>query len=577
MSCERLTILNSRVSSFLVSGFLFVIFTLLVNAADAADKKVIDSEDHSSAEQLVICKVVMNRRNIFTSQNARADSQPVVQSVFSSVNRLHKTTRESVILREAGVAAGDTLSVQSIADIERRLRKLGLFASVAAKLITQDDCVELHIDTQDNFSIVFGASGSYLGGVGNIGFKTGEKNLLGTGNQLLLGLSRNSQGAFRGSIVFDDLHFFDKDWRAKYRIGRTNEGDFYGVSLSDSFRSSRDKREWSFVTERVESDKKYYSSGTTVVAIPQDQFSIGGQHVWRSSLSGKQDSDVSVANFRRGVVLRLTQSDYSALRTTESNTLFIEQPNNQNKIYLGGLLGLDTVDGYIKTQGLDTLNFVQDISIGSSAEIQFGVSVVDEEDAAGLSVSRTDPELAVILRKSALLGKQTLLNLSLASSATFEEQGARPWASTAAFKAFYIKSPKNTLAFNMDFSTGEDGSGLPVQYTLGEESGLRGYEVRQFDGRQRLRVNVETRYRPGWKLGVLDIGAVGFFDAGWASAKGASSPSFKRSFGAGLRLASNAILGSQVIRVDVAAPLDAPVGESSNPRLSVAVGQVFRF
>ena len=118
---------------------------------------------------------------------------------------------------------------------------------------------------------------------------------------------------------------------------------------------------------------------------------------------------------------------------------------------------------------------------------------------------------------------------------------------------------------------------MPTQFTLGEDSGLRGYDARQFEGRQRWRLNLESRYSPGWQLGFIDLGLVGFFDAGFASERGESSPEIRRSFGAGLRLGSNALLGRRVMRVDVAVPLDTPEGDSSDPRLSVALGQVFRF
>jgi len=47
---------------------------------------------------------------------------------------------------------------------------------------------------------------------------------------------------------------------------------------------------------------------------------------------------------------------------------------------------------------------------------------------------------------------------------------------------------------------------------------LRGYDSSQFEGRQRVRMNIESRYR-GFQVGPLDVGLVGFFDAGWAGAR----------------------------------------------------------
>jgi len=135
----------------------------------------------------------------------------------------------------------------------------------------------------------------------------------------------------------------------------------------------------------------------------------------------------------------------------------------------------------------------------------------------------------------------------------------------------------NTFALRADYTTGEDGSGLPVQVTLGGNNGLRAYDARQFEGRQRMRVNFESRYKPNWKLDLLDIGLVGFVDIGWAADRDDSSPSFNRSVGAGLRIGSSPILGSAVLRLDAAVPLDPPSTENDDPRFSFAIGQMFRF
>lgn len=516
------------------------------------------------AEQFEVCRVVVNSSNIFDAQ-ATNKAQPGLQSVIMGINRFHKTTRESVILREIGITERQTLSVAEVEDIERRLRRLGIFASVSATLYSNDGCTELRIASRDNFSIVAGASGSYLGGIGNVGFTTGDKNVLGTGNKLLLGLSRSSSGDFRGSITFNDLHFFDSDWRANYRLGRTNEGDFYSVNLGDTFRSLNDNRAWLVSVDQVENNIKYFQDGDTVVSIPQNRFTLSGNHVWRSGSINRY--------VRRGLVSSFTNVEYSPSIGSLANT--VDVPADNSKYYLGSVVGVDNVNQFMKVQGLDTINFVQDLSLGSTSELQFGLNFIDENISGG--EMRVEPSVSLLLRKSALLGKHTLLSASVAGGATFEEGGARPWSSSTGVKAFYTKFDKNTLAMRLDYVVGEDGSGLPVQYTLGENNGLRGYDARQFEGKQRVRLNLESRYRPGWSLGVLDVGMVGFVDGGWTLNKDEASQSVKHSIGAGLRLASNAILGARVIRVDFAVPLDAPAGDSSDPRVSIAVGQTFRF
>lgn len=512
--------------------------------------------------QIVISDVIVKRSNIFAAGNS--DSVDPQQRVAAGVNRFHKTTRESAVLREAGVGPGDTIAVADVAEIERRLRELGIFASVAVSLVTGANGVELHITTQDNFSIVAGVTGSFLGGVGNLGFTVGERNLFGSGNTLQFGLSRSTTDSFRGSVAFTDLHFFEKPWQVKYAAGRTNEGDFFGVELSDSFRAIGSGREWSVTADYIERFRKYYLNGDVVFQLPEDRSRFIAKHIWRSG-----EADLL---FRRGLELSLQQSVYSAPSGTYNE---ISQPEDSRVLYLGGLLARDRVSSYKKVLGLDTLRFVQDIRMGSIAAIKLGAKLIEEFNTT--EESRVDPEVTLKLDNVISVGDNSLIRTSLTGTAILEESGGRPWNATASLKLYNTSINNTTIAFNTDYTNGEDGSELPMQLTLGENNGLRGYGLRQFQGRQRLRINLEGRYNPGWKLGFLDVGAIGFVDAGWAVAIDEPSSPLKKSVGAGLRLASNSLLGSRIFRIDLAFPLDAPAGETSDPSLSASVGQVFTF
>jgi len=528
------------------------------------------ADNDKQQAQVVISSIIVNRSNIFEAsgnEQSGAESPRSALSIMASgVDRFHKVTLESVIMREVGIRPGDTILVADVAEAERRLRNLGIFATVSANLVTGENGVELHIATRDNFSLVGGLSGSFLGGIGNIGFTAGEKNLLGTGNRLTFQLSRTTEDDFLGSVVLTDLHFFEKPWRAEYRIGRTDEGDFVSFRLNDRFRSLRDGRAWAIAADNTEENTTFYSGGLSAIEVPEDRVRIAGSHVWRT---GTQE-----LYFRKGIVGSFTQIDYAAAQGV--NAAEITVPEDRRTLFAGGLLGLDRISEFKKVQGIDTLNFTQDLRLGGTAEIQLGIDFIEDFNAVS-SNSRSEPVVSLVLRQSAAFGKHSLVSASFRGNAEFEENGVRPWNGTLSFRAFNTVLKNTTLAFNTDFTTGVDGTDLPIQFTLGEDSGLRGYDARQFEGRQRWRLNLESRYSPGWQLGFLDIGLVGFFDAGFASERGESSPEIRRSFGAGLRLGSNALLGRRVMRVDVAVPLDTPEGDSSDPRLSVALGQVFRF
>ena len=543
------------------TGFVAALPALLVLLLNLCCATLMASE---TEQQVVITDIIVNRSNIFALP-ADTTGPPVQgQRLAQTVNRFHKVTLESVILRAAGIDVGDTIPLVEVDEIERRLRNLGIFASVDATLVTTDEGVELHITTRDTFSIVAGFTGSFLGGVGNLGFTAGERNLFGTGNRLQFGFARSTRDGFRGSVSFRDLHFFNKPWQADYSIGRTSDGDFFSAVLSDRFRTLSDRYEWSVALDYVEFFNEFYLDGRTVLQIPEDRSRLVTRQTWRW---GEADRFLLT-----GLEVSFQQSEFSQPAGSFQG---ITQPVDTRTLFIGGSFTSDRVSGRKELLGLDTLNFVQDIRLGTAARVELGVNVEDDfntdEDV------QLDPSVSVLLNRASTLGKNTLLRTTLSADALFEEAGERAWNATARVGVYNTAIDKLTLAFNADYTTGEDGSDLPIQLTLGESNGLRGYETRQFQGRQRLRTNLEARYNAGWKLGFLDVGIIGFADAGWAAARDDTSPSLNRSIGAGLRLGSNALFGSRVFRIDVAFPLDPPPGDDSNPSLSAALGQVFRF
>ena len=97
-------------------------------------------------------------------------------------------------------------------------------------------------------------------------------------------------------------------------------------------------------------------------------------------------------------------------------------------------------------------------------------------------------------------------------------------------------------------SGNEQRDGLEPQFTLGEDSGLRGYDVRFFTGDRRLRINLEDRIFPEIDILSVRLGAVVFFDAGlaWYHDDSISSSDFFRSVGFGLRIGSPELVRKSV-------------------------------
>ena len=117
------------------------------------------------------------------------------------INALHATTKRAVIARELWIGPGDPIDAGTVAEIERNLRALGIFAEVKAELLPTEsaDLVDLRITTKDKLSLSFGGGGSYVGGVSGFRAQIGESNFLGSGDRIITSFAQNSDGEYRGA------------------------------------------------------------------------------------------------------------------------------------------------------------------------------------------------------------------------------------------------------------------------------------------------------------------------------------------------------------------------------------------
>lgn len=127
-----------------------------------------------------------------------------------------------------------------------------------------------------------------------------------------------------------------------------------------------------------------------------------------------------------------------------------------------------------------------------------------------------------------------------------------------------------------------------LNLTMGSDNGLRGFAPRSFPvggiGRARYGTNVELR-TTALNLWTLHVGAVAFYDGGDAptsllhSAGAAGSsvevpPTWHQDVGVGLRILFPQF-NRDVLRLDLAFPLEAPLTSAYAPRFSVEFGQAF--
>lgn len=506
-----------------------------------------------------LASVDVSRNNIFDNARGNAGS--------SLINRLHYVTREDVILREVWIKPGGNISAADAAEIERNLRELDLFARVRVKLLPSVDdpaTARLQIETFDRLSIVASAGGSFLGGIGEVKFSLGDKNLLGLGHQLVFGYSENTEGELLGSVAYDNLLIRHPDVYTGLRLGQTEEGEFAEFVLQNRFQHYRDNLSWSLRLDRQATRRDFFEEGVSVAEVPRRLTRLRANRIVRTG-SGDQ-------HFSFGPVVNYSESRYGS--ATGSAADEVDVPEDDSRYFLGLLFGRDRIRAYRKVTYLDTLGYEQDLTLGKNGELSIGLQHIEAE-----TTEKTLPALFVQAWAHNALSRSNYLNFAIGSSLRADEQRLDAWSVSTAATAYHTRSRNHTIASRLFYESSFDRDGLASQQTLGESNGLRGYPAREFNGEQKLLLNLEYRFRTPLNYASIEIGGLAFFDSGWVGARGSnewlSQP--RSSIGGGIRIGSPQLLGSNIIRLDFALPLDDNPSRDYTPTLSLAVGQVFGF
>ena len=534
----------------LLLGYLLCMLATVAGAQDTA-------AESTTIYRLGTVDVTAN--NIFDSADANASK--------SLINRLHYVTRENVIRREVWIKSGDNISVADAAEIERNLRELDLFARVRVKLLPQADdpaTANLQIETFDRLSIVANAGGSFLGGIGEVQFSLGDKNLLGLGHQLVFGYSENTEGELLGSVAYDNVLVRNPDVYTGVRLGQTEEGEFAEFVLQNRFQHYRDNLSWAIRLDRQTSRRDFFEEGESVAEVPRTITRLRTSRIVRTG--------PELQHFSFGPIVNFSETRYDAATGPAAAT--VEVPEDDSRYFAGLLFGREHITGYRKVTYLDTLGYEQDLTLGRNGELSIGLEHVEAE-----TTESTLPALFLRAWSHNALSRSNYLNFAIGSSLSADENRVEAWSVSTAATAFHTRSRNHTIAGRLFYESSFDRDGLASQQTLGESNGLRGYPAREFNGEQKLLLNLEYRFRTPLNYASVEIGGLTFFDTGWVGERGSddwlSQP--RSSFGGGIRIGSPQLLGSNIIRIDLAIPLDDNPMRDYSPTVSLAVGQVFGF
>jgi hemolysin activation/secretion protein len=442
----------------------------------------------------------------------------------------HIQTRESVIRTQLLFKEGEVLDEELLEASERSLRRFKFLNKVDVLVVPVDDqSVDVEVKVQDAWSLEPGMNIKGGGDLYSISAHLIEFNLLGSGKKLYAEAIYESDVGTTTKFGYSDPQLFNSRWvgSASYTSG----------PLIDSFRMqarlplySPDSK-WSYGASAYKSDSiiRLFDEGEEVSRFAKNQSVVSG-FMKRSFGPRYQKTKLNLS-------INYKEADFSTLGT-ETTT-----PPPQDQANLTPSIGLSTEDvkwmehSYINKMGPTEDNWV---GLRYGGKVGYGIPLEDGFELWNVTTFITN-NLSLahqqLLYLSAAVSSEVVRNTVVGLNARYYKNFSKHTVSTRF---------RSNLGYELDTSR---------QFTLGADSGLRGYPARAFSGDKLVLINLEDRqYWGKVSLGAeFALGTIVFVDAGnvWKRDEEIDMSNLNWSTGFGLRLGMSNLPHQPIVRIDL--------------------------
>jgi hypothetical protein len=501
-----------------------------------------------------IARVEVHARNIF-------DPVPPgrLAPLFSLANRLHFRTREMTVRAQLLMQPGDAWSQARSHETARKLRALNFLVPSRIDAEPDADSVVVQVETRDVWSTNPEFNVESAGGrqFGSIGFT--ERNLLGLGKSFSVSYRDLPSGRSR-AILFSDPSLQGSRVQVHYGASDGASGASDELEIGQPFYAEDARHTYGFSWDRTTSVASVYQRAAEIANFNRRQ------DVWGVYWGAGRRRD--------GTVQRVVYSfESSGRRFGPTQALETGVPPE----YLGGEESLRlrrfSVEGslwqpnFIERVRVNGFGLIEDFDVGSSVGLSIGFSpkllgsFQDEAFGRGRFTSGILTPLGFGQLSASASSRFLTLPLE-----TIGQVDAR-WVQQSRFGQTLVLAARGIAGRNVvrDF-----------QAIAGGLNGLRAYPVTAVAGRRLWRLNAESRWIAGnrfWE-GVT-LGGVLFTDAARAWGPGAAGSEWFVSAGTGLRVSLPQWSLGQVLRIDLAWPLEPTRDAKRQPQVSFGSGQAF--
>jgi hypothetical protein len=530
------------------------------------------------------------------------------------INIFHYTTREKSIRDELTIGAGESWDDDKVAESARVLRD-PLYSTVVALLPVRTaapDKVDLLVVTRDVWSLRLNTKYTFQeGSLTNLSFSLSENNLLGHRNVLAATVVMD-QGSIAVGPLFIDKNFLGKhlylrgssdDIMTRQSLdivtptgARTPSGDPNGLLDGGGYhREGGDASlqlalplwalasEWGWGTSFAYSDaiaRSYLGTGLRGYDDPRtpgmeniareyryktESFNAYGTRQWGSLLKQQftfgYTLQTNVPTLIPFTILDPTlQEDF--MRDVFPHNEVISQPYIQYAFYQ---------PRYRTLRNYATYELAEDVQIGPSLTVSYGQSLAP----LGSTHTFGRPGLAVGWTFAA--GADGFVTSSASTSLRIQPNadGIHDTIDNSASVAVRAATPTMgwwRVVMQSELDTNWHNT-QNTYYTIGSDSGLRGYPINAFYGQRRFSAQVEARTTALLPVWVLRLGGVAFYEAGGAANSLAEMPIYQ-DVGFGVR-ALFLPTSRDLFRFDVAMPLRPSPSNPVRPHFMAGFASYF--
>lgn len=523
----------------------------------------------SLASGAVVRNIRFDRQPVFTDEDLHA----IAWLPLGLVNRLHVDTRLSVIRRELLFAEGDPVDEVLLAESERKLRELGIFAE--AELITSAasaDSVDVLVRTRELWTTAVNVAYDRFEDETLWTIELREKNFLGS--------ARGFEFARRADVDRDtwvlgvnDRQMIDGTWDGGLRWSTSTDGSSIEwalnrefVQLTGDWGVRMGYRDLQFAPRYYVAEDLYVRPDARRTAVGLElghRIGLSGDHVWR----GLVGTRLAYQNFMNEAPLNL-YTPSGRLDVTADFPQDVPEDRRWNTLYVGVERRTRRFE---RARFLYAMGTREDIPLGAEAILRTGWT------ARWLGSSTSGLWVDLEQRWTTRLATHWLQALSVEGGGLLGGGEGKDLRLVASLAQYHQPILPVTLAWGVTAGLAQDMDRSDV-YHLGLDTGLRAARYRELSGDRLFRGNAELRLtKTSGMFRLLTPGVVGFADFGTAwfeESRDFTWDQVRGAYGFGLRLGFNRAAADVPIRIDFAWPMLYPT-EQPSPVISIGTGQIF--